>query len=29
MIAPFILLAVAIVFAVAAGFWGRHEEEQI
>mgnify|MGYP001601447484 CR=1 FL=1 len=29
MITPVILLAVAIVFAVAAGLWGRHEEEQI
>lgn len=29
MIAPIILLVVAIVIAVAAGLWGRHEEEQV
>ncbi|KAF0246348.1 MAG: hypothetical protein FD180_836 [Planctomycetota bacterium] len=28
MLTPLILLAVAIVIAVAAGRWGRHEEEQ-
>ena len=29
MLTPIILLAVAIVIAVAAGLWGRHEEEQV
>ena len=29
MLAPIALFAVAIAFAVAAAFWGRHEEGQL
>ena len=29
MVTPIILLALAILIAIAAGLWGRHEEEQV
>lgn len=29
MITPIVLLTVALALAVAAGLWGRHEEEQV